>query len=208
MKQIALQRRLVDIYKRGPLFTTEAMLSARSFGELVARYKYLHLLALRDRSLVTRVEQLRDAGAARARPARDAAESLSRTTAATRRAKNELRALEHERSSSLVQNPAGSEADGNATRSPQGDRDTAHERDRVARRGPPPRRKRPVQRRRAPAARSRRATTADSIGRSTVHCSIRSGKRRRRATRPSAGTASASRRPSAPRSTQLHRVVS
>ena len=36
------------------------MLSARSFGELVARYKYLHLLALRDRSLVGRVEQLRD----------------------------------------------------------------------------------------------------------------------------------------------------
>ena len=28
------------------------MLSARSFGELVARYKYLHVLALRDRSLV------------------------------------------------------------------------------------------------------------------------------------------------------------
>ena len=36
------------------------MLSARSFGELVARYKYLHLLAVRDRSLVTRVEQLHD----------------------------------------------------------------------------------------------------------------------------------------------------
>jgi septal ring factor EnvC (AmiA/AmiB activator) len=33
-------------------------LSARSFGELVARYKYLHLLALHDRALVQRVEQL------------------------------------------------------------------------------------------------------------------------------------------------------
>ena len=54
-KRSALQRRLVDIYKRGPLYTTEAMLSARSFGELVARYKYLHLLALHDRALVTRV---------------------------------------------------------------------------------------------------------------------------------------------------------
>ena len=59
-KKTSLHRRLVDIYKRGPLYTTEAMLSARSFGELVARYKYLHLLALRDRSLVDRVEQLRD----------------------------------------------------------------------------------------------------------------------------------------------------
>jgi septal ring factor EnvC (AmiA/AmiB activator) len=58
-KRASLRRRLVDIYKRGPMHTTEAMLSARSFGELVARYKYLHLLALRDRALVARVEQLR-----------------------------------------------------------------------------------------------------------------------------------------------------
>jgi murein hydrolase activator len=57
-KKAALHDRLVDIYKRGPLFTTQVMLSARSFGELVARYKYLHLLALHDRALVQRVEQL------------------------------------------------------------------------------------------------------------------------------------------------------
>jgi len=57
-KKAALHERLVDIYKRGPLFTTQVMLSARSFGELVARYKYLHLLALHDRALVQRVEQL------------------------------------------------------------------------------------------------------------------------------------------------------
>ena len=57
-KKVALHGRLVDIYKRGPLFTTQVLLSARSFGELVARYKYLHLLALHDRALVRRVEQL------------------------------------------------------------------------------------------------------------------------------------------------------
>jgi septal ring factor EnvC (AmiA/AmiB activator) len=57
-KRVALHDRLVDIYKRGPLFTTQVLLSARSFGELVARYKYLHLLALHDRALVRRVEQL------------------------------------------------------------------------------------------------------------------------------------------------------
>ena len=57
-KRSALHERLVDIYKRGPLFTTQVLLSARSFGELVARYKYLHLLALHDRALVRRVEQL------------------------------------------------------------------------------------------------------------------------------------------------------
>jgi septal ring factor EnvC (AmiA/AmiB activator) len=59
-KRGVLRRRVVDIYKRGPLYTTEAMLSAQSFGQLVSRYKYLHMLALRDRSLVRRVEQLRN----------------------------------------------------------------------------------------------------------------------------------------------------
>ncbi|MEX2152741.1 MAG: peptidoglycan DD-metalloendopeptidase family protein [Gemmatimonadaceae bacterium] len=59
-KKLILRRRLVDIYKRGPLYTAQALLSAASFGELVARYKYLHLLALRDRALVRRVEQLRN----------------------------------------------------------------------------------------------------------------------------------------------------
>jgi septal ring factor EnvC (AmiA/AmiB activator) len=59
-RRVALQTRLVEIYKRGPMYTTQALLSARSFGDLVARYKYLHLLALHDRALVTRVQQLRD----------------------------------------------------------------------------------------------------------------------------------------------------
>lgn len=59
-KRATLKKRLVDIYKRGPLYTAEVMLSAQSFGALVARYKYLHLLALRDRALVQRVEQLRN----------------------------------------------------------------------------------------------------------------------------------------------------
>ena len=50
----------MDIYKRGPLHSAEALLTAQSFGELVARYKYLHELALHDRALVQRVETLRD----------------------------------------------------------------------------------------------------------------------------------------------------
>ena len=59
-RRTALSKRLVDIYKRGPLRATEALLTARSFGELVARYKYLHELAVHDRSLVKRVEILRN----------------------------------------------------------------------------------------------------------------------------------------------------
>jgi murein hydrolase activator len=60
VKQAILRRRLSDIYKRGPLYAVEALLSAESFGELVARYKYLHMLALRDRALVARVAALRE----------------------------------------------------------------------------------------------------------------------------------------------------
>ena len=60
VKRAVLQRRLADIYKRGPLYTLEVMLSAESFGALIARYKYLHELALRDQALVKRVRQLND----------------------------------------------------------------------------------------------------------------------------------------------------
>ena len=59
-RRATLQKRLVDIYKRGPLYSAEALLTARSFGELVARYKYLHEIAVYDRALVHRVELLRN----------------------------------------------------------------------------------------------------------------------------------------------------
>ncbi|HYW31460.1 MAG TPA: peptidoglycan DD-metalloendopeptidase family protein [Gemmatimonas sp.] len=59
-KRTVLRRRMVEIYKRGSLFDLEAMLSAQSFASLVARYKYLHELTRYDRSLVSRVEGLRN----------------------------------------------------------------------------------------------------------------------------------------------------
>ena len=59
-KTVVLQQRLVDIYKRGGLYTSEVLLSANSFADLVARYKYLHLAALRDQALVKRVDDLRN----------------------------------------------------------------------------------------------------------------------------------------------------
>lgn len=58
VKRAVLHRRLIDIYKRGPLYTTQALLTAGSFGELITRYKYLVQLARRDRDLVRRVEAL------------------------------------------------------------------------------------------------------------------------------------------------------
>ena len=59
VKRAIRSRRLVDIYKRGPLYTFEVMLSAKSFADLVARYKYLHIIAQRDRAMLGRVDQLR-----------------------------------------------------------------------------------------------------------------------------------------------------
>ena len=58
MKRAVLQRRVIEIYKRGPLYSAEVLFSAQSVGQLVARYKYLHLLALRDQGLVHRLEEL------------------------------------------------------------------------------------------------------------------------------------------------------
>ncbi|MEA3247168.1 MAG: peptidoglycan DD-metalloendopeptidase family protein, partial [Gemmatimonadota bacterium] len=81
----------------------EALLTAGSFGELVARYKYLHLVALRDRALVQRVETLGEQiGAQR--------ESLVRLRADAQRSREDkqaeerrLRSLEQQRGRSLVQ---------------------------------------------------------------------------------------------------------
>jgi septal ring factor EnvC (AmiA/AmiB activator) len=59
-RRAVLQRRLVDIYKRGPLYTFQALLAAESFGDLLSRYKYLYLTSRQDRALVGDVEKLRN----------------------------------------------------------------------------------------------------------------------------------------------------
>ena len=59
-RRAVLERRLVEIYKRGPLYTFQALLAAESFGDLLSRYKYLYLTSRQDRALVTDVEQLRN----------------------------------------------------------------------------------------------------------------------------------------------------
>jgi murein hydrolase activator len=53
-----LRARLRAIYERGPLRTVEALLGARSFADLLNRYKYLHVIAVHDRALVNDVARL------------------------------------------------------------------------------------------------------------------------------------------------------
>lgn len=57
-KKALLNRRLRDIYKRGPLQTEEVLLTANSFADLLNRYKYLYIVARRDRTLVGDVAEL------------------------------------------------------------------------------------------------------------------------------------------------------
>ena len=101
LKRAILRKRLGDVYKRGPLYTVQALLTAQSFGELVSRYKYLHLLALRDRAIVTRVESLESRiGSHRTQLVRLQGEmAMSRAEKAEE--EKRLRVLEQERSVSL-----------------------------------------------------------------------------------------------------------
>ena len=57
-RQVVLNERLREIYKRGPLQTVQILLSSRSFSDLLNRYRYLHAIALFDRLLVEEVEDL------------------------------------------------------------------------------------------------------------------------------------------------------
>jgi len=100
-KRETLHRRVVDIYERGPMYTVEAMLSARSFGELVARYKYLHLLALHDRSLVSRVQELRDSIGVEHTQLLALQTQLEENQKDKAREEDRLKALEHDRAASL-----------------------------------------------------------------------------------------------------------
>ncbi len=59
-RRAILERRLVDIYKRGALYAFQVLLSAESFGDLLSRYKYLYLTSRQDRALVEEVERLRN----------------------------------------------------------------------------------------------------------------------------------------------------
>lgn len=58
-KRAVLERRLVDIAKRGPLFSYQVLLTAESFGELLSRYKYLYLVSRQDRQLADDLARLR-----------------------------------------------------------------------------------------------------------------------------------------------------
>jgi septal ring factor EnvC (AmiA/AmiB activator) len=102
IKRAVLRKRLVEIYKRGPLFTFEVLLSAKSFGDLVARYKYLHILAQRDRTVVRRVDQLRSQIIGQRRQLVSLQSGVEQNRVEKAREAERLAALEQQRQQSLV----------------------------------------------------------------------------------------------------------
>ena len=98
-----LRARVRDIYKRGPLFATEAFLAASSFGELVARYKYLHELALYDKSVVKRVEDLLQQIAGQRQLLVRLQDEFERSREEKAREQERLKDLEVQRQRALVQ---------------------------------------------------------------------------------------------------------
>ena len=100
-KRAVLQRRLRDVYKRGPLYNLEVLLSAESFGGLVARYKILHALTLRDRTLVGSVERLRDQIARQRGQMVRLQEDIVRSKQEKAQEEDRLRSLEAQRGRSI-----------------------------------------------------------------------------------------------------------
>jgi len=58
LRRTELEARLREIYKRGDLHSVQVLMEARTFGDLLSRYKYLHLVARYDRTLVQHVQRL------------------------------------------------------------------------------------------------------------------------------------------------------
>lgn len=77
-KRAVLERRLLDIYKRGPLYTYQVLLASESFGDLLSRYKYLYLVSRQDRLLANDMSKLRNRVARERRTLLDARDALAR----------------------------------------------------------------------------------------------------------------------------------
>ncbi|MES2356812.1 MAG: peptidoglycan DD-metalloendopeptidase family protein [Gemmatimonadota bacterium] len=107
-KRAILNHRLVEIYKRGPLFDFQALLSADSFGELIARYKYLHEIAVHDRALVKRMDDLRTTIRGRRRQLVSLQSDVQQNRLEKAQEESRLQALESQRQKSLVRVQADS----------------------------------------------------------------------------------------------------
>jgi septal ring factor EnvC (AmiA/AmiB activator) len=100
-KRAVLERRIVDIHKRGPLYGWQVMLAAESFGDLLSRYKYLYLVSRQDRLLTNDMHKLRDRVARQRQLLVDARETLARRRRERTDELDRYQALERARQTNL-----------------------------------------------------------------------------------------------------------
>src|SRR5574341_489885 len=102
-KRAVLERRIADIYKRGPLYDVQVLVAAESFGDLMSRYKYLFLVSRQDRQLLREVEKLRDRVSLRRRQLVQLREQLSQRRGERAEELQRYVALQREHQQSLRQ---------------------------------------------------------------------------------------------------------
>jgi septal ring factor EnvC (AmiA/AmiB activator) len=100
-KRAVLERRLVDIYKRGALYAYQVLLTAESFGELLSRYKYLFLVSQQDRLLKNDMSKLQGRIARERQTLVDARDALARRKTERTQELERYFTIEHERQASL-----------------------------------------------------------------------------------------------------------
>jgi murein hydrolase activator len=100
-KRAVLERRIVDIYKRGALYPYQALLAAESFGDLLSRYKYLYLVSRQDRLLANDMFKLRDRIARERQTLVEVRDALARRKVQRTEELQQYLKLERQRESSL-----------------------------------------------------------------------------------------------------------
>ncbi len=100
-KRAVLERRLMDIYKRGPLYVYQVLLAAESFGDLLSRYKYLYLVSRQDRLLANDMSKLQRRIARERQTLIDARDALARRKTERTDELQRYLALEREHQASL-----------------------------------------------------------------------------------------------------------
>jgi murein hydrolase activator len=100
-KRAVLERRLVDIYKRGPLYAYQVLLAAESFGDLLSRYKYLYLVSRQDRLLANDMSKLQRRIGRERQTLVDARDALGRRKSERTQELDRYLTLERERQTSL-----------------------------------------------------------------------------------------------------------
>ena len=100
-KRAVLERRIVDIHKRGPLYGWQVLLAAESFGDLLSRYKYLYLVSRQDRLLTNDMHKLRDRVARQRQLLVDSRETLAHRRRERTDELDRYQTLERERQKNL-----------------------------------------------------------------------------------------------------------